>query len=85
MSINNIPKTKAEERIRDIRAAIEHRATWFYFLLDEAEKAGANWEKIGRNAIFRCGCFHGDNKFTPTSDLKAFADEFANENVKKVF
>lgn len=85
MSINNAPKNKAEEKTQDIRAAIEHRATWFYFLLDEAEKAGADWEKIGRNAIFRCGCFHGDKKFTPTSDLKAFADEFANENVRKVF
>lgn len=85
MSINNAAKNNADQKTLDLRSAFEHRATWFYFLLDEAEKAGADWEKIGRNAIFRCGCFHGDNKFTPTSDLKKFAGEFANENVKKVF
>jgi len=29
-----------DEHTRDVRAAIEHRATWFYCLLDEAGKKG---------------------------------------------
>jgi hypothetical protein len=84
-SITNVPKSEADARTIDLRNAIEHRATWFYLLLDEAEQAGVDWEKIGRQAIFRCGCFHGHSKFTPTADLREFAIEFANENVKKIF
>jgi hypothetical protein len=85
MKINNVAKVEADAKTVDLRNAIEHRATWFYLVLDEAEQAGADWEKIGRKAIFRCGCFYGQSKFTPTSDLKKFAIEFANDNVKKIF
>lgn len=74
-----------DPHITDIRNAIEHRATWFQLVLDEAEKAGVDWEEVGRKAITRCGVFHGNVKFTPTSDLKQFGKEFANELVKKVF
>lgn len=84
MEIKNVP-TLNEKHINDLRAAIEHRAAWFYLLLDEARKSGLSWEDFARKAIFRCGCFHGDNKFTKTNDLVQFADEFANENVKKMF
>jgi hypothetical protein len=28
------------EHVGDVRTAIEHRVTWFYFLLDEARKKG---------------------------------------------
>jgi hypothetical protein len=85
MSINNAPKTKADVNTIELRNAIEHRATWFYLLLDEAEKAGADWVKIGRNAIFRCGCFHGNTRFTPTKEMKKFAAEFASDSGKKIF
>jgi hypothetical protein len=85
MNITNFAKTKADQKTSDLRNAYEHRATWFYLLLDEAEKAGADWETIGRNAVLRCGCFHGKAKFTPTNDLKKFATEFASENAKMIF
>lgn|GEM_PF-105253 len=85
MSIQNESKILTDQRISALRKAIEHRAEWLFFLLDEADKAGADWEKIGRNAIFRCGCFHGVSQFTATAYLRQFAAEFANEDVKKIF
>ena len=51
-----------ETIVNGIRNAIEHRATWFYLLLKEAEKNGAEIEKTGRAAIYQCGCFHGSQK-----------------------
>ncbi len=83
MAIQNTA-TVSEQRV-DMRAAIEHRATWFYLLLDEAEKAGLPWEEVARKAIRRCGVFHGDTKLTRTEDLQAFAKEFASEPYAKIF
>jgi hypothetical protein len=84
MSIVNRP-TVNEQRVTDMRSAIEHRATWFYLLVDEAEKAGTSWEEFARKAIARCGVFHGNTKFTQTEDLKAFAKEFGNELYATIF
>jgi hypothetical protein len=36
--INNKPKITDNETVNYLRAAIEQRATWLYFLLDEAKK-----------------------------------------------
>jgi hypothetical protein len=72
------------QRIADLRAAIEHRAAWLYCLVEEAEKAGLDTD-FAHHAIFNCGCFHGDTKFTKTDDLIAFAKEFANPNVTDIF
>lgn len=74
-----------EKHINDLRAAFEHRATWFYLLLDEARKKGLDWDDFARKAIFQCGCFHGDNKFSDTTDMTVFAHEFANDLGKKIF
>ncbi|MTI62076.1 MAG: hypothetical protein FH762_19195 [Firmicutes bacterium] len=84
MTIKNNARLN-EEHINDMRGALEHRATWFYFLLDEVRKKGLDWDDFARKAIFKCGCFHGDNKFTDTDDLKEFAAEFANDQVKDIF
>ena len=54
-------------------------------MLDEMEKAGVDWETIGRKAILRCGAFHGKTKFTQTDDLKVLGKEFANELFSKIF
>jgi|SRR5690554_666297 len=84
MTIKN--KAKIDEgHINDLRGAFEHRATWFYLLLDEARKKGLDCDDFARDAIFKCGCFHGNNKFSNTDDLKKFAGEFAGEMAKKVF
>ncbi|WP_026368805.1 L-2-amino-thiazoline-4-carboxylic acid hydrolase [Aminiphilus circumscriptus] len=77
--------TITEKGTTDLRNAIEHRATWFYLLLDEARKKGLSWDEFARAAIFRCGRFHGEHKFSPTDSLVQFAREFANEDVRKIF
>jgi hypothetical protein len=81
--IKNTP-TDRGKHINDLRAAIEHRATWFYLLIEEAKKRGLD-DEFARAAIHACGAFHGANKFTQTCDLEAFAKEFANENVVNIF
>ncbi|WP_312644632.1 L-2-amino-thiazoline-4-carboxylic acid hydrolase [Hydrogenoanaerobacterium sp.] len=72
------------EHIKDLRDAIEHRATWFYFMVEEAMKRGLDYD-FARDAITGCGCFHGNNKYTKTDDLKVFGSEFISENVKNIF
>jgi hypothetical protein len=76
--------TDKGQHIKDLRDAIEHRATWFYYLIDEAQKRGLDTE-FAKAAIINCGCFHGKNKYTPTDDLKVFAPEFISDNVKNIF
>lgn len=77
-------KIDKEQHIQDLRDAFEHRATWFYYLVEEAKKRGLS-EDFARDAIRSCGCFHGNNKYTKTDDLEKFSVEFANENVRGVF
>jgi hypothetical protein len=85
MAIENTPSITNDQRVNDMRSAIEHRATWFHLLTEEAEKAGADWEAFTRKAIYRCGLFHGDTKFIKTEDVKALGREFANELSSKIF
>jgi hypothetical protein len=84
MAIENKP-TVNEPHINDMRSALEHRGTWFYLLLEEAEKAGMDWEALGRQAITRCGVLHGNTNFTKTEDLRVFGKEFANALYSKIF
>src|SRR5271157_5796888 len=85
MTIENKPSIATEQRVNDMRSALEHRGTWLYLLLEEAEKAGYDWEGFARKAIARCGKMHGEKNFTKTDDLKAFGKEFANELYSKIF
>ncbi|KPU45705.1 hypothetical protein OXPF_09380 [Oxobacter pfennigii] len=81
--ITNNPSNRGQH-IEDLRNAIEHRATWFYYLIEEAQKRGLGID-FARDAILSCGCFHGKNKYTQTDDLKKFAPEFVTDNVKNIF
>lgn len=75
-----------DQKVEELRKAIEHRATWLYLLIDEARKKGfKEWEDLARRAVFRCGVFHGKTRFTETDDLKKFATEFANDTVRRIF
>ena len=85
MTIKNKPSIATEQRVNDMRSALEHRGTWLYLLLEEAEKAGYDWEGFARKAIARCGKMHGEKNFTKTDDQKAFGKEFANELYSKIF
>jgi hypothetical protein len=86
--IRNIP-TIDESLVNGIRNAIEHRATWFYLLLDEVAKNGGDSEKIGRAAIHKCGCFHGNEKMLKNcknvDDMSEFLKVFADETGQRVF
>lgn len=85
MTIKNAKKKQEAPHIKDLRDAFEHRALWFYLVLDEARKKGLDWEDFARKAIHRCGCFHGEVRLPETDDLKEFAEAFATSNVKDIF
>ncbi len=77
-----------EEHIENMRKAIEHRATWFHLLWDEAGKKGHNWEDIARPAIFKCGCIHGEDikaRCENPESMVDFEKAFANPLVKEIF
>ena len=80
---NNVP-TKTDANTQKMRGFIEHRATWMGLLIDEAKKAGLSTE-FAHKAILRCGCFHGNNKYSRTDDLTKSAPEFANPDVVDIF
>lgn len=42
MAIDNAPTITNDQRVNDMRGAIEHRATWMHLLLDEMRKAGVD-------------------------------------------
>ena len=84
MVINNKP-SRSDPVTDKLRAAIEHRASWMYLLMDEAKNRGLEWEDFARQAILRCGRFHGESKFHSESDLEKFGKNFANEDVVKIF
>ena len=63
MSIKNTAK-KNTARLRTLRNFFEHRALWFYFLFDEARKAGMRPENFASDAIRRCGIYHGMKALT---------------------
>jgi hypothetical protein len=82
--IKNVPEDRGQH-CNDIRGAFEHRATWLYYLVEEAKKRGLDC-KFAHDAIHDCGQFHGDHKYTKTDDLKnVFAPEFANKTVIDAF
>jgi hypothetical protein len=58
--IMNVPKYN-NFFLKGIRGTLEHRATWLYLLLKEAENNGIAWEIIGFPAIRACGHLHGKN------------------------
>lgn len=84
MAIVNQP-SRSDAQTDKLRAAIEHRASWMFLLMDEARKRGLDWDDFARKAIFRCGRFHGEGKFHSESDLEKFGKAFANEDVVKIF
>lgn len=71
--------------VGNLRAAIEHRATWLYFPLDEARKNGLDWDGFARKAILRCGCYHGTTRFGDVANLQEFAKIMINDVSRGVF
>jgi hypothetical protein len=85
--INNVSKKYDDEATRNLRSAIEHRATWFYLLLDAAKNNHADAEKTGREAVHRCGVFMAENNILPNcanaADLTDFFGPFMPEATQK--
>lgn len=57
--------------IKSIRGTLEHRATWLYLLLKEADKKGVKWEDIGYPATHACGNMQGKD-FSEQAKTKSF-------------
>ena len=86
--ITNQAYITEDAMVTNVRNAIEHRATWMALILDEAEKAGQDWEQIARAAIGRCGCFHGtliSEQMKDQTDLEEFKGLFLHELGQKIF
>ena len=77
-------KTNQGPHIEELRSGIEHRATWFALLVEEAKKRGLD-TTFARDAIYRCGAFHGESKLPRTENLEVFMNAFLSENTRKVF
>ncbi len=86
---NNETKFQNDITISTLRGAMEHRATWFYLLLDEARKRGLEWDDFARCAINACGHFHGNSKIKDKcpqyKDMTKFIDAFISEETTKAF
>ncbi len=77
-----------EEIVVEVRNAIEHRATWMYFLMEEARKRGLDWDDFAREAIRQTGCIHGERFKALMQDetsLEEFEQVFAVGTGRKVF
>ncbi len=82
--IKNQTNNNSDAHINALRKAFEHRATWYALLVDEAKKRGVDIS-FARDAITRCGCIDGVNKFPQTNDINEFAKVFATDDIKKIF
>jgi hypothetical protein len=85
-NIKNSPKYN-NKIIKAVRGTLEHRATWLYLLLDEAEKRGISTEDFAKAAIMRCGCFQGDQLIAEagTNSLKGLKEKLFNLPARMVF
>lgn len=81
--IHNEP-TKRSEELDYLRGMIEHRATWFYYLVKAAMDEGLDYS-FARKAIFNCGCFHGNTKYPRSNDMHTFTKAFTHPNLVDIF
>lgn len=85
--INQAKNTNNEE-INKLRAASVHRAMWMGLILKEAKDKGLDWETIGREAIRKTGCIHGDGikeRMDVPGSLVSFGNTFFNQDIKDIF
>ncbi len=73
---------------REVRKAIEHRATWMYLLLKEARERGLDWDDFGRAAVRATGAIHGQARredMEVPSSMEEFSRTFAAGVSRDVF
>jgi L-2-amino-thiazoline-4-carboxylic acid hydrolase len=88
MCVMNQPQNTSDPVINKLRNAIIHRGLWMGLILKEAKENGCDWEKIGRAAVFKTGCIHGDGiraLMGEKDSLVSFASSFYTEDIKKIF
>lgn len=74
-----------DQRVCDLRNAIEQRAAWLYLLTEEAEKRGLSIDFAGP-AIYNCGLIYKDRRTEVDQDnMVEYAKEFFAEWGQKVF
>lgn len=84
--IKNRPK-RNNFILKAIRGTLEHRATWLYLLLKEAQKKGIQWEDIGLPAVRTCGNLHGAELITAggTTSLRGLKKKLFTVPAQLVF
>ena len=88
MTEQQIDPVPREKLIKEIRKAIEHRATWMYLLLKEARERGLDWDDFAREAVRTTGCLHGQLRFEKMEDpdsMEEFSRTFAAGTSRDVF
>lgn len=77
-----------KEMVNKLRNAIIHRGLWMGLILKEAKDKRLDWESIGRDAVFKCGCIHGEglkNRMDVPGSLVSFGNTFFTEDIKRIF
>lgn len=82
--IKNETHAPVSEHVEAMRNAFEFRATWMALLIEAAEKRGLDIS-FAREAITKCGCFHGVNKYKPDQTLEQFAETFGTQDILDIF
>jgi len=82
--MKNVRTKPINDKVKELETAIQHRCSWFHFIVDEAMKQGLDVE-FARKAIWRCGVFHATTKYPSKSDLHEFAKSFANDVARPMF
>ncbi|WP_320128794.1 L-2-amino-thiazoline-4-carboxylic acid hydrolase [uncultured Sphaerochaeta sp.] len=87
MEIKNEATLTDNEIVNGLRGGIEHRATWMCLMMQSAKKAGLDPEAFTREAITKCGHFHGANmqELQKEAGIPAFTEVFIPENTQKIF
>lgn len=81
MAINNDPQVKDNKEINVLRSQMQQRAQWLFYIVDEMKKRGIDYEPIIRDAIYRVGCFRGEqmvSAFKDRKDLVELGESFKN-------
>lgn len=88
MTTLNQPKNTDNPEINKIRGAIIHRGLWMGLILKEAKERGLDWEGIGRSAVFKTGCIHGDGikeRMDVPGSMVSFGNTFFTSDIRKIF
>lgn len=88
MTTLNQPKNTDNPEINKIRGAIIHRGLWMGLILKEAKERGLDWEGIGRAAVFKTGCIHGEGikeRMDVPGSMVSFGNTFFTSDIRKIF